>query len=151
VDSAAQIEAKYRVLASRLDEATLRLWAAAEARSLGRGGVSVVAKAAGLSRTTVYAGLNEIDAAGKAKRKGRSKAAAQPQLASARKRIRAPGGGRKKLVDIDASPTFRTCCDAITRNYRCAEATGQRGGGGSASMSRSVSSSHSRSSALTWR
>jgi transposase len=103
VDSAAQIEAKYRVLASRLDEATLRLWAAAEARSLGRGGVSVVAKAAGLSRTTVYAGLSEIDEAGKARGKGRGKAAAQPQLASARKRIRAPGGGRKKLVDIDAS------------------------------------------------
>ena len=55
------IEAKYQVLADRLDESTLRLWAAAEARSLGRGGVSVVAKAAGMSRTTVYAGLAELD------------------------------------------------------------------------------------------
>ena len=53
------IAAKYLALAGRLDEATLRLWVAAEARSLGRGGVSVVAKAAGVSQTTV--GLSELD------------------------------------------------------------------------------------------
>jgi transposase len=63
----------------------------------------VVAKVAGLSRTTVYAGLAEIEAAGKAKGKT-SKATAQPLLAAAvHKRIRAPGGERKRLVDIDAS------------------------------------------------
>ena len=37
MSGAALIEAKYRALAGRLDEATLRLWAAAEARSPGRG------------------------------------------------------------------------------------------------------------------
>ena len=46
------IAGKYRALADRLDEATLRLWAAIEARTLGRGGVSTVAKAIGMSRTT---------------------------------------------------------------------------------------------------
>jgi putative transposase len=55
------VEAKYQILAGRLDEATLRLWAAVEARSLGRGGVSLVARAVGLSRTTIHAGLAEID------------------------------------------------------------------------------------------
>ena len=99
MNSAALIEAKYRALAGRLDEATLRLWAAAEARSLGRGGVSAVAKAAGVSRTTVYAGLAEIDAASKTARK-RGKVVA-PVVPS--KRIRAPGGGRKKLIDLDES------------------------------------------------
>ena len=54
------VEGKYRALASRFDEATLRLWAAVEARTLGRGGVSVVAKAVGISRTTIYAGLEEL-------------------------------------------------------------------------------------------
>jgi hypothetical protein len=54
------IAAKYRALADRLDEATLRLWAAIEARTLGRGGVSTVAKAIGMSRTTTYAGLEEL-------------------------------------------------------------------------------------------
>ncbi len=102
MDQTPAIEAKFKALSPRLDEATLRLWAAAEARSLGRGGVSVVAKVAGLSRTTVYAGLAEIEAAGKAKGK-RSRAAAQPVAAVAPKRVRAPGGGRKRLVDIDAS------------------------------------------------
>jgi hypothetical protein len=103
MDQAAAVQAKFKALSPRLDEATLRLWAAAEARSLGRGGVSMVAKVAGLSRTTVYAGLAEIEAAGKAKGK-RSKAAAQPLVtAAAHKRVRAPGGGRKRLVDLDAS------------------------------------------------
>ena len=102
MDQTPAVEAKFKALSPRLDEATLRLWAAAEARSLGRGGVSVVAKVAGLSRTTVYAGLAEIEAASKAKGK-RGKATAQPVAGAAPKRVRAPGGGRKRLVDIDAS------------------------------------------------
>ena len=103
MDQTPAVEAKFKALSPRLDEATLRLWAAAEARSLGRGGVSVVAKVSGLSRTTVYAGLAEIEAAGRAKGK-RGKAAAQPvAVATEHKRVRAPGGGRKRLVDIDAS------------------------------------------------
>ncbi len=99
MDNAQVVEAKYRALAGRLDEATLRLWAAAEARGLGRGGVSVVAKAAGVSRTTVYAGLAEIEAAAKPASK-RNKVAT---LVMPAKRIRAPGGGRKKLIEIDES------------------------------------------------
>ena len=99
MDEAALIEAKYRALAGRLDEATLRLWAAAEARSLGRGGVSTVAKAVDMSRTTVYAGLAEIEAAEMSARKRRK--VAEPAVASSR--IRAPGGGRKKLIDFDES------------------------------------------------
>ena len=55
------IEDKYRALAGRLDEAMLRLWAAVEARTLGRGGVSTVAKATGLSRTTIYSGLKDLE------------------------------------------------------------------------------------------
>lgn len=100
MNNAALIEAKYRALAGRLDEATLRLWVAAEARSLGRGGVSTVAKAAGVSRTTVYAGLAEIEAASKPASK-RSKTA--PMSLAASKRVRAPGGGRKRLIDLDES------------------------------------------------
>jgi hypothetical protein len=42
MDTEGVVRAKYRALAGRLDEATLRLWAAAEARGLGRGGVSAV-------------------------------------------------------------------------------------------------------------
>jgi transposase len=90
----AMIEAKFQALSGRLDEATLRIWAATEARSLGRGGVSAVAKAIGMSRTTIHAGLAEL------------KAAASPVQVSkreARPRIRATGGGRKKLTAKDAN------------------------------------------------
>jgi hypothetical protein len=84
------LKAKYKALSGRLDKATLRLWAAVEARGLGRGGISVVAKAIGLSRTTIHAGLNELEIAGK------SKPAGLP-----RSRIRAVGAGRKRLVEND--------------------------------------------------
>lgn len=98
MDALQAIEAKYQALAARLDEATLRLWVAAEARSLGRGGVSLVANAVGISRTTIYAGLAEIEEASKAsKRRGAALAAtSKPAL-----RVRAAGGGRKKLTDLN--------------------------------------------------
>lgn len=59
-DIATVIAEKYRTLSGVLNETTLRLWAAVEARSLGHGGVSTVSRAIGLSRTTVYAGLSEL-------------------------------------------------------------------------------------------
>jgi hypothetical protein len=43
-----------------MDERRRRQWAAAEARELGRGGVTAVARATGLSRTTITAGLREL-------------------------------------------------------------------------------------------
>ena len=86
----ATIEAKYQALSGRLNEATLRVWAAVEARSLGRGGVSFVAKATGLSRTTIHAGLSEL--------KGSAPSTAEHHR---QPRIRASGGGRKKLIDKD--------------------------------------------------
>ena len=92
------VEGKYHALASRFDEATLRLWAAVEARTLGRGGVSVVAKAVGISRTTIYAGLEELKStpASKAMK-------ATPPVGATARRVRAQGGGRKRLTYKDAS------------------------------------------------
>ena len=93
------IQSKYRALAGRLDEATLRLWAAVEARALGRGGVSMVAKAIGMSRTTIYAGLEELEAP-------KVRSASTPSSSgdgAGKRRIRAKGGGRKKLSDKDAT------------------------------------------------
>jgi transposase len=99
MSNAGTIEDKYRVLAGRLDEATLRLWAAVEARSLGRGGVSTVAKAIGMSRTTIHAGLKELASA--------SMPVASVLRASIggpdKRRIRVKGGGRKKLTAKDTT------------------------------------------------
>ncbi|MGA2404291.1 MAG: ISAzo13 family transposase, partial [Syntrophobacteraceae bacterium] len=55
------LQRKYELLRPRLDEASMRLCAAADAMIVGRGGPSLVAKASGLSRTTIYAGLSDLD------------------------------------------------------------------------------------------
>jgi DNA-binding phage protein len=52
-----QIRSKYRSLLPYLNEKTRRIWAAIESLSIGRGGVSQVARATGLSRTTIYTGI----------------------------------------------------------------------------------------------
>ncbi len=55
------LRGKYAVLRALLHERSRRLWAAAEARSIGWGGVTRVAEATGMSRGTVRAGLRELD------------------------------------------------------------------------------------------
>src|SRR5271165_2723205 len=57
------IRAKYTSLEPVLDERARRLWAGAEARAIGRGGITRVAQATGLSRVTVRAGLKDRAAA----------------------------------------------------------------------------------------
>lgn len=86
------IETKYHALAGSLNEATLRLWLATEANVLGRGGVSTVAKATGVSRTTIYAGIKELQSPG---------SSMGPRASE--HRVRAKGGGRKKLTAKDVS------------------------------------------------
>ena len=95
------IEEKFQALSGRLDEATLRLWAAVEARALGHGGVSTVASAVGMSRTTIYAGLREL---AMTPSNGES-------VAMRKDRVRAQGGGRKKLTAKD--PTLLRDLDAL--------------------------------------
>jgi len=83
-----RIRRKYRIVAPELDERRRRQWAAAEARELGYGGVSVVARATGLARSTIHAGLRDL----RASRRDRAKAAT---------RIRGAGGGRRRLTTSD--------------------------------------------------
>jgi hypothetical protein len=55
------IEGKYIGLLDDLDERGRRRWAAVEARALGRGGITLVAQATGLSDRTIRTGLKELD------------------------------------------------------------------------------------------
>jgi hypothetical protein len=82
-----RIRRKFRSLAPMLDERSRRQWAATEALELAWGGVSSVATATGLSRTTIVAGIADLR---------RQAEGAAPTLG-----IRRPGGGRKHLVDTD--------------------------------------------------
>ena len=98
------IHEKFLVLEPVLDERAKRLWAAAEARSLGRGGVTRVAEATGMSRSRVHSGLREIGSAG-------------PGGVSSSGRQRAPGGGRKRVEEKDAGlvEALRRLVDPATR------------------------------------
>ena len=55
------IRDKYLVVASDLNERGRRRWAAAEARSLGWGGIIAVAAATGISDRTIRTGIRELD------------------------------------------------------------------------------------------
>lgn len=79
---------KYELLRPELDERGRRLWAASEALALGRGGIVTVARATGLSERTIRRGQREL------RRPASS-------VAVASRRVRRPGGGRKRLVDED--------------------------------------------------
>lgn len=72
------VQAKYTSLQAVLDERARRLWAAAEARAIGRGGITQVAEATGLSRVTIRAGLSELDLPAIPTRPGDSQPAATP-------------------------------------------------------------------------
>ena len=80
------IRRKYRTLKASLNERGRRIWAVTEAQSLGYGGASLVARATGISRSTIIRGSQEI----------REKTSAD------RGRVRRTGGGRKKATAIDA-------------------------------------------------
>ena len=56
----AAVRQKFELLRPIMTERLRRQWAASEAMALPRGGISLVAEATGLSRTTLRAGLREL-------------------------------------------------------------------------------------------
>jgi hypothetical protein len=118
-----QIKIRHDLLASVLDEKQYRLYLAAEAKALGRGGVSQVAKATGASRNTISSGLNDllqpsspkpIEAAQEGK-KTRRRTRGQRFPVPEDKRQRQIGGGRKRTTDID--PTLKSDLDALIEPF----------------------------------
>ena len=55
-----RLKLKFSVLFTYLDERQRRIAAAAEARSLGHGGITAVAQATGMSRPSIHKGLGEL-------------------------------------------------------------------------------------------
>jgi hypothetical protein len=98
------ISEKYASLEPVLGERARRLWAATEARAIGRGGISRVAEATGLSRITIRAGLNEL----------RSTPGGEGDVVG---RVRRPGGGRKPLTEHDPEllSALEALVDPVTR------------------------------------
>ena len=82
--AAETVASTYAALRPHLDERQRRLLLGVEARRLGRGGVAAIAEATGVHPDTVARGVREVEG-----------------VAEPSPRVRAPGGGRKKLSETD--------------------------------------------------
>lgn len=89
------IARKFQTLKQEWNERQRRLWAASEAMCLGHGGMSIVARATGLSRPTINQGIKEIEN--------------NERLAE--NRCRREGGGRKKATETQ--PDLLPSLDAL--------------------------------------
>ena len=89
-------------LLPHLNERQLRLAAALEARSLGYGGVTAVARATGIARGTIHRAVEELK---------------QPKATSATHQVRAIGGGRKSIAlrDPNMMKRLKKLVEASTR------------------------------------
>jgi hypothetical protein len=81
---------RFRSLSSFLDERMRRLVAAAESMAIGYGGVSLVARATGVSRRAITEGMKEL-----------SRQKLSGDALPLRSRVRRKGAGRKRTVDKD--------------------------------------------------
>ena len=79
-------EEQYKVMQGVLNERQWRLYVATEARRIGTGGISRVAREAGVTRKTIRKGMQELEAG---------------ELYEPGGRIRRKGGGRKQVTDKD--------------------------------------------------
>jgi len=104
VASEGEIKQRFMQLEAWLDERSRRLWAAAESTAHGRGGISLVARASGISRRAIAVGMAEL----KKKPDGSQRA---------RLPIRKKGGGRKKasLKDPALLRDLETLLEPVTR------------------------------------
>jgi hypothetical protein len=85
------IKQRFELLAPLLNERQLRLYVAAEAMVLGRGGISMASQATGISRPTITIGCKEL-------LEHETKKCA-PSTTPVR--VRKEGGGRKRTIDVD--------------------------------------------------
>jgi DNA-binding phage protein len=97
------IAERYRLLSEQrvLDERGRRLWAAAEARSAGRGGIAAVVRATGISESTVLRGLADLES-GEVLEPGR---------------VRRPGAGQVPILEREPGlwEALERLVDPVTR------------------------------------
>jgi len=83
-ESLEKLQMRNAAILPQLDERQRRLFAAAEARAAGRGGIAAVSRVTRIAASTIGRGLKEID---------------EPQAPP--DRVRRPEGGRKPLTETD--------------------------------------------------
>ena len=97
---AESVASRYAVLRPYLDERQRRLLLGVEAQQWGRGGITAIAEATGVHPDTIARGVRELEG-----------------LPEPSARVRAPGGGRKRLAETDAGlvAELRALVDPETR------------------------------------
>jgi hypothetical protein len=96
------IRTKFFSLKPVMDERLRRLWAGAEAEALGEGGIAIVEEATGMSRTTIRAGRDELQAG-----------VDPSQVVS----VRRSGAGRPAIEEVtpEIVPALEALVDPVTR------------------------------------
>jgi len=104
LDLEASIVAKFAAVSPVLDERGRRRWAAAESRSIGWGGDSIVSSATGLARETIRKGRREIE-----------------NGVEVTGRVRQPGAGRPGIDDTQPGirEALERLVDPVTRGDPC--------------------------------
>src|SRR5690349_17520991 len=82
-----RIKEKFEHLKPLLNERSIRIWCATEAKAFGRGGKTLVHKATGISWPTILRGLSELET----------------KSLDDSKRVRRKGGGRKPIAEKDST------------------------------------------------
>lgn len=77
-----KVEKRIKNVLPHLDEKQRRIYLAAEAESLGYGGISEISRISGVSRATITQGIKELKI--------------EQESVSGKERVRKKGGGRKK-------------------------------------------------------
>jgi len=97
------IRERYGLMKGLLNERSRRRWAAAEARSHGRGGLAAVSRATGIAESTVRRGLAELDAG--------------EELEA--ERVRQAGAGRPGILEREPglSEALDRLIDPVTRGH----------------------------------
>lgn len=100
-DTADLIRRRFDALDPVLDEQARRRFAAAEARVLGRGGVTLVSKVTGIARSTINRGIIDIE----------------ENRSAGEGRVRRPGGGRRAKTQEDPTllDDLQSLLEASTR------------------------------------
>jgi hypothetical protein len=96
--SPSPVERRWLRVMSTLNEYQARLFVAEKALEIGRGGASRLSKLTGMSRVTITSGVTELRGGKRLRAAGTG-------------RVRAPGGGRKKVEEAD--PALRRRLKAI--------------------------------------
>jgi DDE family transposase len=101
-DDETTVRGKFVALRPVMDERLTRLWAGAEADALGEGGIAIVERATGLSRTTIRAGRDEL----------RAGVTATDVVG-----VRRAGGGRSRIEETTPGivEALETLVDPVTR------------------------------------